>query len=94
MSLTGRAGLVCVGVGVAAIVLVLSTFPTLLVGGCTDVGVPDDHDGQPAIRGVDDGAVVFTPEGVNECRAPIAYLSVPPALVAVGGVLVAADLLG
>lgn len=92
MSLRGRVGVACLVLGLVGTVAMLSSFPALLVGGCTDVGVPEDHDGSVAIRGVDDGAIVYTPDGVNECSAPLAYVGVPPSLAAIGGVLVAPSL--
>lgn len=72
------------GIGLAQI----GTFPGLLFGGCTDVGVPEGQGQGVSIIGVQGSDLLYTPDGVNECSIPLPAVLTPVGLVAVGGGLV------
>lgn len=79
-------GLLVVGFGVA-VALSLS-FPTMMFGGCTDVGVPAGEGQGIGIIGVEDGNLLYTPDGVNECSIPLPAVLVPTGLIVAGTALV------
>ena len=72
-------------VGLGVVLAQLVAFPGLLFGGCTDVGVPDGQGQGVGIIGVEDGNLVYTPDGVNECSLPLPAVFIPIGLVAAGG---------
>jgi len=78
-------GGVLLAVGLGVVLAQLVAFPGLLFGGCTDVGVPDGQGQGVGIIGVEDGNLVYTPDGVNECSLPLPAVFIPLGLVAVGG---------
>jgi hypothetical protein len=77
----GAALLVLGGVLAAGLAL------TTPFGGCTDVGVPPEADTGFAVRGVDGGDLVYSPDGANECRSPVAVAALPLAGVLGGSAL-------
>lgn len=81
-------GGVLVAVGVSILLAQLVTFPGMLFGGCTDVGVPEGQNQGVSIIGVQDSSLIYTPDGVNECSIPLPAVLIPFGLVAVGGGLV------
>lgn len=66
----------------------LGTFPGMLFGGCTDVGVPAGQGQGVSILGVQDASLLYTPDGANECSIPLPAVLTPIGLTAVGGGLV------
>ncbi|WP_123621005.1 hypothetical protein [Halorubrum sp. CSM-61] len=78
--------LFAVGFGIALVQLV--TFPEMLFGGCTDVGVPEGRDQGIGIIGVQDSNLLYTHDGVNECSIPLPAILSPIGLVVVGTGLV------
>ena len=82
-----RTALLGVGVVVfgASIALALwLSFPAMLFGGCTDVGVPAGEAGGTGILGVEDGTLLYTPDGANECSIPLPAVLAPIGLVVTG----------
>lgn len=78
--------LLVVGVGIALAELV--SFPGMLFGGCTDVGVSEGRGTGVGVLGVQGADLLYTPDGVNECSIPLPAVLAPLGLVAVGGGLV------
>jgi|GEM_PF-2072080 hypothetical protein len=74
--------LLVVGFGIA--VALLTSFPAMMFGGCTDVGVPEGEGQGIGILGVEDGNLLYTPDGVNECSLPLPAVVLPTGLIAVG----------
>lgn len=81
MALLG-AGLLVVGVSIAFALLV--TFPGMMSGGCTDIGILEGERQGVGIIGVGDGDLLYTPDGVNECNSPLSVVLAPFVLIAVG----------
>jgi hypothetical protein len=75
-------------VGLSIILAQIGTFPGMLFGGCTDVGVPEGERQGVGIIGVQDSNLLYTPDGVNECRIPLPALLIPTGLTVVGSGLV------
>ncbi|QKY17153.1 hypothetical protein [Halorubrum sp. CBA1229] len=71
-------------VGLSIVLAQLVTFPAMLFGGCTDVGVPDGEGQGIGVLGVADGNLLYTPDGVNECSIPLPAVGIPAGLIAVG----------
>jgi len=59
--------------GVLAFSLLLATPFT----GCTDVGVPADADTGYEFVGVENGNVVYSPDGANVCETPLGVVAIP-----------------
>lgn len=68
--------------GVLAGVLLFTTPFT----GCTEVGVPDDVDSGYEFVGIENGNIVYSPDGVNTCQSPLQVIAIP--LIPLGGGLV------
>ena len=81
-------GSVLLVVGFSIVLAQLITFPGMLFGGCTDVGVPDGPGQGVSIIGVQDSNLLYTPDGANECSIPLPAVLVPFGLIAVGGGLI------
>ena len=81
-------GTVLLSVGITISLALLMSFPSMMFGGCTDVGVPEGEGQGVGIIGVEDGNFLYTPDGVNECSIPLPAVLTPVGLVAVGGGLV------
>ncbi|MFC6873526.1 hypothetical protein [Halobellus marinus] len=75
-------------IGLSIVLAQLGTFPGMLFGGCTDVGVPEGQEEGLSIIGVQDSNLLYTPDGVNECGIPLPAVITPVGLIAVGGGLV------
>lgn len=75
-------------IGLSIVIAQLGTFPGMLFGGCTDVGVPEGQEQGVSIIGVQDSNLLYTPDGVNECSIPLPAVLAPVGLIAVGGGLV------
>lgn len=59
------------------------TFPGMMFGGCTEVGVPEGA-GQwqgISIIGVQESTLLYTPDGVNECSIPLVAVLLPIGLI-------------
>ncbi|OYR70549.1 hypothetical protein [Halorubrum ezzemoulense] len=85
MALLG-VGLLVVGVSIAFAPLM--TFPGMMSGGCTDVGVPEGEGQGVGIIGVEGGDLLYTPDGVNECNTPLPVVLTPIGLMTLGTGLV------
>ena len=85
MTLLGVGSLV---VGVTIAFALLITFPGMLSGGCTDIGVPEGEGQGVGIIGVEDGDLLYTPDGVNECNSPLPVVLTPIGLITLGTGLV------
>ena len=85
MTLLGVGSLV---VGVTIAFALLITFPGMLSGGCTDIGVPEGEGQGVGIIGVEDGDLLYTPDGVNECNSPLPVVLTPIGLIILGTELV------
>lgn len=72
-------------VGFSIVFAQLIAFPGMLFGGCTEVGVPEGQGQGISFIGVEDSALLYTPDGVNECSIPLPAVLLPIALIAVGG---------
>jgi hypothetical protein len=83
-----RLGGALFAVGLAIGLAQVVTFPGVLFGGCTDVGVPEGQGQGVSIIGVQGSSLLYTPDGVNECSIPLPAVLTPVGLVAVGGGLV------
>lgn len=59
--------------GLLALILLLATPFT----GCTDVGVPADADTGYEFVGVENGNVVYSPDGANVCETPLGVVVIP-----------------
>ncbi|OYR87268.1 hypothetical protein DJ71_05550 [Halorubrum sp. E3] len=81
-------GVAFLAVGSAVVLAQLANFPGLLVGGCTDVGVPEAQRQGVGLVGLAGSDLLYTPDGTNECRLPIPAALLPIGLIAVGGGLV------
>ena len=81
-------------VGSSLVFALLLSFPAMLFGGCTDVGVPEGESRGVGIVGVEDGNLLYTPDGVNECGIPLPAVLVPTGLVVVGTGLVLSPKVG
>ncbi|PSQ56683.1 hypothetical protein BRD22_04815 [Halobacteriales archaeon SW_8_68_21] len=79
-------GLLVVGVSIAFVLLI--SFPGMMFGGCTDVGVPEGEGQGVDIIGVEDGNLLYTPDGANECSITLLVVLTPVGLIAVGTGLV------
>ena len=75
-------------IGLSIVLAQLGTFPGMLFGGCTDVGVPEGQEQGIRIIGVQDSSLLYTPDGANECSIPLPAVLTPIGLIAVGGGLV------
>lgn len=78
-------GSVVLVVGLSVVLAQLGTFPGMLFGGCTDVGVPEGQGQGVSIIGVQDSNLLYTPDGANECSIPLPAVLTPIGLIAVGG---------
>jgi hypothetical protein len=76
----GGAGLLALGALFAAVLVLTTPFT-----GCTEVGVPEGADTGFEFRGVQDGSIVYSPDGVNECQSPVEVATIP-LVPLVGGV--------
>jgi len=85
IALLGGVSLVA-GFGIAVALLV--SFPAMMFGGCTDVGVPAGEGQGASVVGVADGNLLYTPDGANECSIPLPVVLLPTGLIAVGTGLV------
>ena len=82
-------GTAVLAVGLAIVALGAATFPTMLFGGCTEVGTPEGHEGSVGIVGVEDGRVLYTPDGgVNECSIPLPFVAIPIGMIGIGALTV------
>ncbi|EMA64701.1 hypothetical protein [Halorubrum lipolyticum] len=79
-------GLLVVGVSIAFALLL--SFPAMVFGGCTDVGVPEGEERGVAVIGVEDGNFLYTPDGANECSIPLPAVLAPVGFVVIGTGLV------
>jgi hypothetical protein len=77
-------GGVLLAVGCTVVLAQLATFPGMLFGGCTDVGVPAGQGQGVGLVGVEGTDLLYTPDGTNECSIPLPAVVVPPGLVAAG----------
>jgi hypothetical protein len=75
-------------VGVSIVLALLISFPAMMFGGCTDVGVPEGEGQGVSIIGVEDGNLLYTPDGANECSIPLSAVLTPIGLITVGAGLV------
>jgi hypothetical protein len=75
-------------VGLSIVLTQLGTFPGMLFGGCTDVGVPEGQGQGVSIIGVEDGNLLYTPDGGNECSIPLPAVLTPIGLIVAGTGLV------
>ncbi|KDS91402.1 hypothetical protein FK85_02545 [Halorubrum saccharovorum] len=85
IALLGSALLV---VGFSIVLAQLATFPGMLSGGCTDVGVPEGQQQGVSLIGVEGADLLYTPDGANECSIPLPAVLFPIGLIAVGAGLV------
>jgi len=69
------------------VVAPLASFPGMMFGGCTDVGVPAGEGQRFGILGVEDGNLLYTPDGANECGIPLPAVVIPTGLVVAGTAL-------
>ena len=81
-------GSVFCAVGLCIVLAQLVTFPGMLFGGCTEVGVPEGQSQGVSIIGVQESDLLYTPDGVNECSIPLSAVLSPIGLVVVGTGLV------
>jgi hypothetical protein len=81
-------GSVLLVAGFSIVLAQLITFPGMLFGGCTDVGVPAGDEQGVSIIGVQDSNLLYTPDGVNECSIPLPAVFIPFGLIAIGGGLI------
>lgn len=72
-------------VGSAIALAQLASFPGMLFGGCTDVGVPAAQQQGIGLIGVEGSNLLYTPDGTNECAIPLSAVLLPIGLV-VGGI--------
>jgi hypothetical protein len=79
-------GVLVVGVSIAFALLL--SFPAMLFGGCTDVGVPAGEERGVGVIGVKDGNLLYTPDGANECSIPLPAVLTPIGLIVTGTGLV------
>jgi len=75
-------------VGLSLVLAQIGTFPGVLFGGCTDVGVPEEEGQGVGIIGVQDSNLLYTPDGANECSIPLPAILIPIGLTAVGSGLI------
>ena len=78
-------GSVSFAVGFSIVFAQLITFPGMLFGGCTGVGVSEEQGQGVSIIGVQDSNLLYTPDGVNECSIPLPAVLIQIGLIAVGG---------
>jgi hypothetical protein len=81
-------GTVLLVAGLSLAIAQLGTFPGMLFGGCTDVGVPEGQSQGADVIGVQGSDLLYTPDGVNECSTPLPAVLAPVGLLAAGGGLV------
>jgi len=81
-------GSVLLIVGLSIVLAQIGTFPGMLFGGCTDVGVPEGEGQGVGIIGVQDTNLLYTPDGANECSIPLPAILIPIGLTAVGSGLI------
>lgn len=81
-------GSVLLVVGFSIVLAQLVTFPGMLFGGCTDVGVPEAQQQGVSLIGVEGFDLLYTPDGANECRIPLPAVLLPIGLIATGAALV------
>jgi hypothetical protein len=77
-------GGVSLAAGLGILLAQALTFPGMLFGGCTEVGVPPDQQGGLGFLGVEGADLLYTPDGVNECRIPLVAVLLPVGLVVAG----------
>ena len=84
-------GSVVFAAGFGILLAQLVTFPGMLFGGCTEVGVPESQQQGVGIIGVHELNLLYTPDGVNECSIPLPAVLLPIGLVFAGiGVVLSA----
>lgn len=81
-------GGVSLALGLGLVLAQLLTFPGMLFGGCTDVGVPAGQQGGVGLLGIEGSNLLYTPDGVNECSVPLTAVLLPIGLVVAGTVIV------
>lgn len=59
--------------GLLGVTLILTT----PFAGCTDVGVEDSKNTGFEFQGIEEGSIVYSPDGVNECTSPVEVALVP-----------------
>jgi len=75
--------------GLAIVVIGVLTFPTMLFGGCTEVGTPEDQETDVGFLGFEDGRMHYTPDGgINECSIPLQFVLVLAGMMTVGVAMV------
>lgn len=77
-------GGVSLAVGFIIVLTQLATFPDMLLGGCTDVGVPEAQQQGVSLIGVQGWELLYTPDGTNECSIPLPAVLLPLGLIAAG----------
>lgn len=75
-------------VGLSVVLAQIGTFPEMLFGGCTEVGVPEGLGEGVSIIGVQDSTLLYTPDGANECSIPLPAVLTPIGFIALGGGLI------
>ncbi|WP_435094537.1 hypothetical protein [Halorubrum sp. N11] len=81
-------GSVVLVVGISIVLAELATFPGMLFGGCTDVGVPEAQQQGVSLIGVEGSDLLYTPDGTNECSIPLPAVLLPIGLIVLGTGLV------
>lgn len=88
MSRIALLGSALLAVGFSIVLAQLVTFPGMLFGGCTDVGVPEAQQQEVSRIGVVGLDLLYTPDGTNECNIPLPAVLLPIGLTAAGTGLV------
>ncbi len=90
--LTFQTGITALLLATAILLAIVALFPALPLTACTEVASAGDVSGGLMLYALEGNELVYTPDGgVNECSIHVAVLGVPAALLALGGVLLAAS---
>jgi hypothetical protein len=81
-------GGVLLAVGLGNVLTQLVTFPGMLFGGFTEVGVPKGQKQGMSSISVQGSDLLYTPDGVNECSIPLVAVFFPIGLIFAGTGLV------
>lgn len=72
-----------------SIVLAGALLLTTPFTGCTDVGVPADANTGFEFVGIENGNIVYSPDGANVCKSPLQVVVIP-LVPAIGGLVLLA----
>jgi hypothetical protein len=84
-----QTGITALLLATAGLLALVALFPTLPLSTCTVAAASGGPAAWPSFYAIEGTALIYTPDGVNECATHAAVPGVPIALLLLGGLLVA-----